>query len=781
LVTLLTLVVCFSLLVVQAQGAATAYVAAQGVWSQAQQTSIHKLLSYSVNGQPQALAESRQWQSILQADRRARSILEAKTLDYPAARKAFMAGQNHPSDIPGMIWLFRCCSQLGHFNQAIELWRMTDPHIERLATLTDALEQQRQRSPLDDEAIGELRAEVMALNAQLKGQNGLFRQSIMQASRWMAGALSLASLLFLLLIAAIAWWLCWHLVRVLQFSQDNFRALFAQAEVGMIQLDQNNNILTVNPAICTILNDSPDRLEGQPCASIIYPDDWELDAEQSQHMRRGQINSYTIEQRLLKGHGGTVWARLTYSRVSDNRVSSRYIVIVEDVSESRRLSVELSYQATHDHLTGTHNRRAFERRLSMVLAQARAERQQHALFFVDLDQFKVINDTSGHHAGDRLLLKVVSVLQQNLREHDMLARLGGDEFGVIIENCSLEAAEDIAEKLRRAIEKLSFTWNERQYDISASIGVVPIAANTPDAEHVLRTVDIACYLAKEQGRNRIYVATADDQQQLARQGDLEWLNRIRSAIDNDRLYLDAQLIVPINPAHNSLRYEVLVRLIDDQEKTVSPGVFLPAAERFGAAHSIDRWVIEHTFSLLAAHPEHLAKLESCHINLSGVSLDQPDLYTFISDMLQRFNIPGHKICFEITETAAVNNLPEAVKLMQQLGEQGCRFGLDDFGTGLSSFAYLRQLPIDDLKIDGMFVRDIDRDETDLAMVRAINEVGQTLHKKIIAEFVENQATLTLLTEMGVDFAQGFGLHKPCKFTLLLATPNPLTLVGRPPA
>ena len=777
---LLVVVVCFSLLVVQVQSAAAAYLAGLSAWSRAQLGSIYELERYSHEGNPAQLARARQWLEVVQADRRARIAMEASEFDRAYVTRAFVAGRNHPDDAAGMIWLFRCCSDIGEMKHAVAVWRASDPKIAAVAEVANRLEQLWQSGRTGEAEFIGLRDELSDLNAELDLLTEHFRIAMSNAVRWLTLVLSLSSLFFLVTVALLASWLAWLLVRTLQRSEESFRAIFERAEVGMLRLDERDNIVVVNPAFCSMLNYTREQVMSMSRSELVHPEDWELGSERREQMRLGQINCYTLEQRLMRGNGGTLWARLTYSRISSEQGQPHIIVIIEDVSESRRLSVELSYQATHDTLTGVHNRRAFERRLSIVLAEARAEELQHALFFIDLDQFKVINDTSGHHAGDCLLQQVVDVLRRTLREHDMLARLGGDEFGVILQNCSLAIASQVAEKLRLELSQMTFVWEDRRYDITCSIGVVPVTTSTLDTDHVLRAADIACYLAKEQGRNRVYLSELDDQQQLARQGEMEWLNRIREAIDDGRLFLDAQLIVPTRPGEGGLRYEVLVRLKGKQGEIVPPGVFLPAAERFGAAYPIDRWVIEHTFSQLALHPEHLEQLESCHINLSGVSLDQRDLYQFIVDMLERYAIPAGKICFEVTETAAVNNLAEAINFMEQLGQRGCHFGLDDFGTGLSSFSYLRRLPIDDLKIDGVFVRDIDRDETDLAMVRAINEIGQTLHKKTIAEFVENQAILTLLTEMGVDFVQGFGVHKPCRFSELLATPDPLTLVQLPP-
>lgn len=587
-----------------------------------------------------------------------------------------------------------------------------------------------------------------------------------------AQALPLISVGLLLAIVLLIWLLGWALLRALRGSEHKFRAIFEQAAVGMGQVAYDGQILDVNHALCEILTYSKAELLARRYRDLVYPADWEQARQTAISLISGEVDHFTLEQRLVKATGRSVWVRLTvYTVTPPGAALPYYLVIVEDVSESRRLSQELSYQATHDTLTGLYNRWAFEGHLSGALQQVRTKGAEHTLCFVDLDQFKFVNDTSGHFAGDHMLREVVEVFRATLGDGDVLARLGGDEFGIIFENRDLDTAAVQAERIRQRLSDTEFIWQERRYSLSCSMGLVPFLPSTPDAESLLRAADMACFLAKEQGRNRIYVSRENDEQLAKHRSQMEWLSRLRDALLEGRLFLDAQIIssalAPSLSEQTSLRYEVLVRLRDEKGEVVPPGLFLPVAERFGSAPAIDRWVIEEVFSQLMAHPEHLQRLDACHINLSGRSFDQPDFQEFVVTALERHRVPPQKICFEITETAAVNNLVAAVAFMEGLGERGCRFALDDFGTGLSSFSYLRRFPVDYLKIDGVFVRDMATDETDLAMVRAINDIGQTLNKITIAEFVEDETVLELLCEMGVNYLQGFCIHRPSPFSELL--------------
>jgi len=766
LILLLALAVTFTITTVRIQAGIAGYLNGESLWSRAQLSSVHFLRTYIEEGDPEQLTRALEVLQIPLADLEARQAMEAEAPDYTAARKALIRGGNHPEDAERMIWLFRHFSEFGPFRSATDAWRASDPYILELQALVTQLANQ-QDQPVGTET-DQLQSRLARINDQLQTMANEFRQTMARANREMTWMLSWVSFTFLIVIGFLAWLLAWLLVRTLRASRRKYQAIFEQTAVAMAQVDERGYILEANLALCSTLGLSKNGLLGRRLIELIHPDDGELFRQQSRQIVDGTESSYTMEQRLMTGQGDTVWARLTVSAIADRaRNRGLYAVILEDLSEARRLAVELSHQITHDALTGLFNRRAFERRLAESLNRAQAEETQHCLCLIDLDQFKLINDTSGHFAGDRLLQYVVRVFQKILREGDMLARLGGDEFGMVLENCEPARAETIAERLRKALDERPFEWEGRTYKISCSIGVVPICRSSSDVESLLRAADIACYLAKEQGRNRVYLSGEDDQKIAEHHGQMEWLGRIRQALGENRFFLDAQLIVPSNREGDGVRYEVLVRLWDEAGKLISPGAFLPAAERFGVAHLIDRWVINHAFHQLARHPEHLARLDACHINLSGRSFDQPDFQNFVLEALDRHRIPGKKICFEITETAAVNNLVQALAFMRELGKRGCQFALDDFGTGLSSFSYLRRFPVDYLKIDGIFVQDMATDNTDLAMVRAINDIGLTLGKQTIAEFVENESLTQLLRDMGVDYQQGFGIHKPVRLESFL--------------
>ncbi len=432
-----------------------------------------------------------------------------------------------------------------------------------------------------------------------------------------------------------------------------------------------------------------------------------------------------------------------------------------DVTEEFVLSNELSYQASHDELTGLVNRREFDIRLRRALINARAQSSNHALCYLDLDQFKVVNDTCGHVAGDELLRRIGSVLQETVRKGDTLARLGGDEFGVLLEHCDLAQAQRVAKVILKAVEAFQFEWNDSKFKIGVSIGLVPITADSGDVTDVLSAADTACYEAKDQGRNRYHVYHADDEDLVRRHGEMEWVGRINRALDEERFVLFYQPIVHIgNSGGHKERMELLVRMVDEQGELLLPGRFLPAAERYGLSAKLDRWVVQSAIRWLSKNRKSASRLEMCSINVSGHSLNDAGFAEFVVGQLQALRVPPSLVCFEITETTAIANLKSAIAFMKELHNFGCRFALDDFGSGVSSFAYLRSLPVDILKIDGQFVRDMATDEVDAGMVTAIHEIARVMNKETVAEFVETNAVLKRLEQVGVDFAQGYGVGRP---------------------
>ena len=440
------------------------------------------------------------------------------------------------------------------------------------------------------------------------------------------------------------------------------------------------------------------------------------------------------------------------------------VLVLHDVRREREFATQLSFQATHDTLTGLINRREFEHRLDRALTSAREEGRRHAMMYLDLDQFKVVNDTCGHAAGDEFMRQISVVLQERLREGDTLARLGGDEFGVLVENCQIENAERIAETLRQSIADFHFVVNQRKFAVGVSIGLVNMADGTLTLTEVLSAGDAACYMAKEKGRNRVQLYHPKDTELARRHGEMEWVSRIQDALTAGRFVLYTQSIVPVGIGQKSTRmFELLVRMIDERGDIVPPMAFIPAAERYNMMSQIDRWVTHTALTTMAARRGGTREGETCIINLSGASIGDERFLDFIRAELARTAAPKDSVCFEVTETAAIANLAKATRFITELKALGCLFSLDDFGSGMSSFGYLKHLPVDFLKIDGSFVRDMLSDPIDNAMVEAINQIGHVMGKRTIAEYVEHEGILERLREIGVDYAQGFGIAVPKPF------------------
>jgi len=441
------------------------------------------------------------------------------------------------------------------------------------------------------------------------------------------------------------------------------------------------------------------------------------------------------------------------------------VLVLHDVSRERQYVAKLSYQASHDSLTGLINRGEFERRLSLALKSAAQLGRHHAVMYLDLDQFKVVNDTCGHAAGDQLMRQVSAVLQRRLREGDTLARLGGDEFGVLLENCAPDNALRIAEGMRQTVMECHFAWESRSFNIGVSIGLVNVEDGMFTLTDVLSSADTACYMAKEKGRNRVQVYHAEDSELTMRQGEMEWIGRLQKALEEDRFVLYAQDIAALDLARKAEDHcEILIRMLDEHGELVPPMVFIPAAERYNLIPSIDRWVIRNAFAIIAREQAgNDVPSGVFSINLSGASIGDERFLEYVREQFGLFAVAPQSVCFEITETAAIARLDKATHFINQLKSLGCLFSLDDFGAGMSSFAYLKHLPVDFLKIDGGFVKDMADDPIDRAMVEAINSIGHVMGKQTIAEFVDGERVIRLLRDMGVDFAQGYGVAKPRPF------------------
>jgi diguanylate cyclase (GGDEF)-like protein/PAS domain S-box-containing protein len=438
------------------------------------------------------------------------------------------------------------------------------------------------------------------------------------------------------------------------------------------------------------------------------------------------------------------------------------VMVFHDVSRESRLFRQLSYQASHDAVTGLINRREFENQLVAALEATHENNEQtHALLYLDLDQFNVVNDTFGHTAGDELLLRISELVQENIRSTDVLARLGGDEFGILLERCNQDLAMEVAETVRNAIEEYRFEWQDAFTSVRCSIGVVMVTHESPDVASIMSSADVACYSAKDMGRNQIHLY--QDSDASLRHEEMKWVTRITSAVEENRLELFYQPIIGIGKDSAKARghYELLLRMRDEHGKLVMPDMFIPAAERYNLMSKLDRWVIHEALTQLAdRNPESDTARFTIAINLSGTSLSEDRFLEYVIDELEKQKLPADAICFEITETAAISNLSRVIHFMQVLKKLGCKFSLDDFGSGLSSFTYLKNLPVDYLKIDGQFIHNVAEDSVDESMVMAINQVGKAMGIETIAERVESKEVLDKLSELGVAFAQGYYIARP---------------------
>jgi diguanylate cyclase (GGDEF)-like protein/PAS domain S-box-containing protein len=562
-----------------------------------------------------------------------------------------------------------------------------------------------------------------------------------------------------------------------QLEQTN-QALFSEKEKAQVTLssigdavittDLDGRIEYLNPVaerlFSTTLLKAQSRQLAELCI-LLFEETRQPVSDLVQHtLREGRL-SEQYETLLLTrpGSRNKIFIEPSAAPIRDASGHARGVVLVlRDVTQTHELTQQLSHQARHDSLTGLFNRREFEYQVTQAVRDAQINDNTHSLLYMDLDQFKVVNDTCGHVAGDELLKQYTGKLAALLRNGDTLARLGGDEFGILLEDCDIEQAQRIAGKIQEMTQTFHFVWEGKTFSIGISIGLVGINRQCESIMHIMSLVDAACYMAKEDGRNRIHVYDEYDDALHERRGEMQWNPRITQALEEDRIVLFHQPIAS-GAALNNLRthYEILIRMVDEESgKLIPPGAFLPAAERYNLIATIDRWVVSKYFRWLAEHPAHLALLEMGSINLSGKSLNDEGCLRHIESQFREFDIPPEKICFEITETEAIANLTKATHFIAQLKDLGCNFALDDFGSGFSSYAYLKNLPVDFLKIDGMFVKAIATDPVSYAMVESINHIGHVMGRKTIAEFVEDQSIVTVLSELGVDYMQGYGIAKP---------------------
>lgn len=546
------------------------------------------------------------------------------------------------------------------------------------------------------------------------------------------------------------------------FNQERVLEPFFDLSVDMLCIIASDGYFQqINPAFQKILGYSESELITQPMLSFIHPEDQSLTLESIEQLSRGGGITTQFRNRYRCKNNSYKWLQWKVNIVGEKKL---LYGVVTDITESIQLEDRLSWQAQHDVLTGIYNRNGFEQQVTKAVISAQEYSCQHALCYLDIDRFKVINDICGHLAGDELLRQITNILKKRVRSSDILARIGSDEFGILLKRCSLEEAENIAHTLRDLIQEFKFTWHQESFSLGVSIGIVAIDENSSNFSDILNAADTACYTAKAKSNTKIQLYRLDDRELIKQRGERHWISRINLALEENRFRLYCQKISPLQDKFGIEHYEILLRLLDKQGNLISPIKFIPAAERYNLMPTIDRWVIKTFFETYQkycqnkSHPKYQAVYT---INLSGASINNDSFFDFLKEQLTKYKITPEKICFEITETAAIANLTTAAKFIHELKELGCSFALDDFGSGMSSLAYLKNLPVDYLKIDGNFVKNIVNDPIDRATVECFNRIGQVMNIRTIAEFVENDDIILELKELGVDYAQGYGISKPC--------------------
>lgn len=773
-IAVVILVLGFSLLSMSILSAARAYVGGEGLWSKAQKEAVWHLIRYA---ETRDQAEFKQYQNAIEvplSDRRVRLELDKRSPDYEHTRDNFVRGGNHADDHNSVAMLYRYFGKTSLMRDSVQAWIEGDTLIDALRTAAESL-----RTAIDGDAdtatIARHVADIRRINDELIPLENRFSEALGEASRTVTKVLgmTMAILTSILLLAGL--WLSGRIVRRANQAEAEVEAQRERAGITLRSIS-DAVITTDNSGRIEFMNPAAERLTGWQFADargLSLPRVFRALDEVTREYLPNPVEMSLRERRAVPPTARTMLRRRDGTEISideqtaplhdpDGNVTGA-VLVFQDVSAERRFTAELSYQAKHDALTDLPNRREFEHRVTAALASA-SPQDPIALIYLDVDQFKVVNDTSGHAAGDELLRAVGMALKRILRRTDVLARLGGDEFGLLVTHCPPDRAAQIAEAMRDAIYRLGFSWEGRAYRVTGSVGLVSIAESGRSLVDALSAADRACYLAKDKGRNRVQIHNPADAETQRRHGEMGWVTEIHHAIAENRFRLYAQKIQRLRDSSGRADHcEMLIRLINPQGEMVPPMAFLPAAERFGLMPDIDRWVIDQCFSQLAQRQLFGDTPGLCAINLSGASLNDERMLDHIRGQFERHAISAASICFEITETVAISALGGVGNFMRELHALGCRFSLDDFGSGMSSFGYLRELPVDFIKIDGRFVKNMATDHIDRAIVQSIQQIGEVMGIATIAEWVEDPATISLLRDMGVNYAQGYAVGRPAPF------------------
>lgn len=781
----LTLMLIMSIASIYVLSSLRAYVNGEGRWSKAEGQAIADLRRYSQTREEVDYQRFRSQLAVPLGDRAARLTLQSDTPDVAAATSGFLAGRNNPADIPGLIRLFRLFHSSLIMAPSIAYWTNGDALIMELASIGEQLHAEVGTGLPDAQRVQMLLDSAEGVHIQVAPLEDGFSAALGSASRKVT-----TLLLILLSVCSVALGCIGVAILRIYLRRGQRMAADLQASQELVYLEQERSHVTLGSIAdavisanlelkITYMNSAAERLtlwSHDDALQRSLNEVLSLEEESKGRSVVGQLESILAGEEISGPSTGVVLRRRDGSDVAiheratlirdSNGQAIGIVLVLRDITHERALAARLEHQASHDPLTGLNNRREFESRLATAIEDHRDRGTGYALLYLDLDQFKVINDTCGHAAGDGLIRKIAWLINDQLRSSDVLARLGGDEFGALLRNIRSEDAIALADGIRRRIAEMRFDWEGRIFAVNASIGVIVIDDTFATVGDALSAADQACYLAKDSGRNRVQLYRPDDQQVKTRHGEMVWVERLNSALDNNSFVLVGQEIRAIGASECAgrqvpvQRYELLMRMVGPDGTWIPPMAFIPAAERYGLMPRVDRWVIAQACRELAALRAQGRRLPVCMINLSGASVSDPSLADYISGCLRQFSLPGPQIGFELTETAAIGNLASASQLMTRLRSLGSPIALDDFGSGMSSFSYLKALPIDFLKIDGAFVRDINSDPVDRAVVEAIQRIGHVMGIQTIAESVEDEAALKALIEIGVDYAQGFHVARP---------------------
>ncbi len=707
--------------------------------------------------------------------REARLAMEAER-DEDQIRVGLLAGGSTEDEIPRIVQLFSHFQHVDYLMNARRIWTATDSKLLALVALGNEMHRNTRRGPTEVWRVDKWRRELQAINQALNTDAVVATEQLATGTRSSIHLLIAVNLGAALVLISLGLFTTRRLLAQrshveveLKHEQALANITLASIGDGVLRTDAMGRINYMNAAAETLLGRKIGDVRLLPLSTAFQLADEHGERTADRILERTQSgeSDVTVTCDLLRNDGSHVSVSVAASAVRDDTDDAfGSVLVLRDTTRERQYVAKLSWQASHDPLTGLVNRREFERRLTRAIERVNGQGGKHALLFLDLDQFKIVNDSCGHDAGDQLLCVATNQLQNCLRDRDTLARLGGDEFGILLENCPLEPALQIAEKLRQTVRDINFMAAGRSFRIGASIGLVSIGAEQFTPEEALRSADMACYLAKEKGRNRVQLFDAEDAEFARRFGDMIWAQRIHKALIENRFCLYRQDVMPLVSGDNNWHFELLLRLRDEAGLPIPPAEFLPTAERFGLMPQIDRWVVQKALQTLG---ERQARADArpvgtCSINLSGATLNDPGFPEYLRAQFQTYGVAPGVICFELNESAALQNMEITVRFVDALHEVGCRFALDNFGAGVASFSHLKQLPVDYVKIDGDFVRDMASDPVDDVMVDMIHKLARLTGKQTIAEFIERSEALDTLRSIGVDYAQGFAIARPEPFT-----------------